>query len=448
MVDKDKQLICIPGKSKLAEAVFDVNKPEPLSDEAFKDISETRDRIIRLKTLRNLEAMLNGYGILCRFDVTNKDVILTIPGHYSCPDLIANSAIAYIISLAVLNGIHSANTDRFILAIAAKNQFNPVLDWIRSKPWDGKPRLQAMCETIITPDDYNESLKNILLSRWFMSAVAALLINSFSSRGVLVFAGPQSIGKTRFVASLIDDPILRESVIKLDHLLDATNKDSILSAISNWIVEIGELESSFARGFARLKGFITNNRDKVRKPYDRRESDFPRRTVFIATVNSHNFLLDDTGNTRWWTIPVLKLDYEHGIDTQQFWAEMLHLFESKDNPQWWLTKEEEAMLEEYNSDHRVISAVEDILSTRLDYDLPESQWVYQTASGALKSVGIDTPTNPQAKQAADFLRERFGKPRKIRGYMVYKIPSARTRHDSIMGNVLDDEPPVTGDDEF
>ena len=62
------------------------------------------------------------------------------------------------------------------------------------------------------------------------------------------------------------DPILRDAVIKLDHHLDTGNKDSQITAICHWIVEIGELDSSFRKDIARLKGFITSDRDKVRKP--------------------------------------------------------------------------------------------------------------------------------------------------------------------------------------
>ena len=146
-----------------------------------------------------------------------------------------------------------------------------------------------------------------------MELAAALKPRGFRGRGVLTFQGPQGIGKTSWVASLVPDPVLRDMVIKLDHHLDPNNKDSILGAISHWIVEIGELDSSFKKDVARLKGVLTSDSDKVRRPYARTESEYPRRTVFFATVNDNNFLVDSTGNTRWWTIPLASIKYQHGF---------------------------------------------------------------------------------------------------------------------------------------
>ena len=67
---------------------------------------------------------------------------------------------------------------------------------------------------------------------------------------------------------------------------------------------------------------LTTDFDRVRRPYDRRESEYPRRTVFIATVNGMNFLSDPTGNTRWWTIAVDDLNFRHDIDMQQLFAQL------------------------------------------------------------------------------------------------------------------------------
>lgn len=167
---------------------------------------------------------------------------------------------------------------------------------------------------------------------------------------MLTFQGPQGIGKTTFIRSLISDDALRESVVKLDHHLDGADKDTIITAATHWIVEIGELDSSFRKDIARLKGIITADTDKVRLPYHRRDSEFPRRTVFCATVNARHFLVDETGNSRA-TIPVIAMNYQHGIDMQQLWAQVRSKFESA-GFQWWLTPEEEAALEAKNRDHR------------------------------------------------------------------------------------------------
>lgn len=177
-------------------------------------------------------------------------------------------------------------------AIADGHAYNPVADWINSKPWDGVDRLPEIEATVHQQDHYPPILKTMLLRKWMRSAAAAAIRPGYKGRGVLTFQGPQGIGKTSWVKALVPEPKLRDSVVKLDHHLDGSNKDSILGAVSNWVVEIGELDSSLKKDVARLKGLITADSDRVRRPYDRRESEYPRRTLFIATVNDTSFLVE------------------------------------------------------------------------------------------------------------------------------------------------------------
>lgn len=202
-------------------------------------------------------------------------------------------------------------------------------------------------------------------------------------------------------------------MVKLDHHLDG-GKDSQIGAITNWLVEIGELDSSFRKDVARLKGFLTNDRDKVRRPYDKTEAEYQRRTVFMASVNQHDFLVDPTGNSRWWTLPCTAIDYEHGLDMQQLFAQLATLLEAGE--QWWLTPEEEDQLEYRNSAHRSFSVVVDRLEAGLDLD-PDSvvDPEARTASEVLIRVGFDHPTNQQAKECAAFLRTHFGGSKRIQG---------------------------------
>lgn len=170
---------------------------------------------------------------------------------------------------------------------------------------------------------------------------------------MLTIQSPQSTGKTVWGGALVPDEKLRDDFIKLDHHLDAGNKDSLTTAITHWIVELGELDGSLKRDIAKLKGFVTGNRDKIRRPYARTDSEYPRRIVFFATVNDANFLVDDTGNTRFWTIPVTAIDHEHVIDMQQLFAQLAVVFEQGER--WWLIEREEQWLEEMNKDRRTVS---------------------------------------------------------------------------------------------
>ena len=388
-------------------------------------------------TIGNTEYLLSQYGITVRYNVIKKKLMISLPGHTGSIDNLDNVTMTRIISLATLNGLPYSQIPAYVEAIADQNMYNPVADWISSKPWDGKNRLPDICETVTERDDYPVRLKNTLICKWMLSAVAAVFTPvGFKARGVLTFQGEQGIGKTSWLKSLVNDRLLRETVVKIDHHLDGGNKDSILGAISNWFCEIGELDSSFKKDIGRLKGFLTSDADKVRRPYARGESEYQRRTVFFASVNRSDFLVDSTGNTRWWTIPVISVDYTHSIDMQQVFAQLLVSFNK--GVQWWLTKEEEMLLEQHNRDHRTISVIRERLLQLVDPELvDQGGHPAITASEVLEKIGYDRPTNPQCKECGGILRELLGEPKKIKGIYKWRIPLRRAPVNSPSLSALD-----------
>lgn len=358
-----------------------------------------------VSTIANLEYLLARHNIQTRYELITKKIDVSIPGHIGTCDNEANVVLSHVISLASQYGMATTHIPEYLSAIADKNTFNCVEDWIVSLPWDGIDRLPEFYDTLTTREGYPVELKVALLHRWMLSAVAAAVQPAgFKSRGVLTLQGDQSIGKTSWIRALIPDGILREKVMKLDHHLDASNKDTVITAISHWIVEIGELDSSFKKDVARLKGFLSSDVDKVRKPYARANTETGRRTVFAATVNEENFLVDQTGNTRFWTLPVVEVNYQHGLKMQQIFAQLLE--EYKAGEKWWLTAEEEQLLEVCNKDHQSVSVVEEIILEQLDMTSKQNYLI--TAKQLLACGGLKTPTNAQCKDANQVLRKLFG----------------------------------------
>ncbi|MBB3858994.1 putative P-loop ATPase [Novosphingobium hassiacum] len=222
-------------------------------------------------TMDNVEHLLAGNSINVSYDVISKRLsILHNARQLEECDLI---------SLANLNGVPSGQVLDFIGTLGRRNGSNPVADWIKSRPWDGSDRLQQLYHTVHVEESYPTEMRDALIYRWCLSAVAAALsLGNFHSRGVLTLQGPQGSGKTSWIARLVPED-LRRAWFKRDHHLDPCSKDSVLVAVAHGIVELGELDSSFRRDVARLKGFITNDCDRVRPPYAARAVDMGRRTV-------------------------------------------------------------------------------------------------------------------------------------------------------------------------
>lgn len=209
-------------------------------------------------------------------------------------------------------------------------------------------------------------------------------------------------------------------MVKLGHHLDASNKDSILSAISFAIVELGELDSSLKNDVARLKGFLTDDYDRVRRPYGKRESSFPRRTVFAASVNEQQFLKDSTGNTRFWTLPVVSIDHTHEIDTQQLFAQLA--IEVEAGEQWWLTKAENAKLEEMNAAHQSVSPIMEKLAVLIDRDRIGAPGINALTATEVVEMLEMPPTMANAREAGAALRSLLGPHKRINGINRWRVP--------------------------
>ena len=360
-------------------------------------------------TLDNIRYLLGECKIDLRYDVIKK----AVHAQRGATDLDEND----LASLANLNGLGTAQFIDFVGALARRNPLNPVANWIDSAPWDGQDRLSDFYATVMVQDNYPVHMRNILLRRWLLACVAAALEKDrFGGRGVLTFQGGQGIGKTRWLKRLVPEP-MTNGWVKLDHHLDGNNKDSLFGAITHWIVEIGELDSTFRKDIGRIKGTLTRDSDKLRLPYARAPIELDRRTVFAATVNEGNFLVDTTGNSRWWTIAVEALDHGHDLPMQQIFAQIA--LEYRSGEQWWLTDEEQQMLDELNSHHQAASVIEERIRERIDAKgkSPRSM----TASTVLREIGFRFPSNAQAKEAGAVLRSIYGPPKKIQGIMKWKV---------------------------
>jgi hypothetical protein len=71
-----------------------------------------------------------------------------------------------------------------------------------------------------------------------------------------------------------------------------------------WIVELGELDGMRKGEQTAIKNFITATMDRYRSAYARQATNHPRQCVLAGTSNEGSFLRDDTGERRYWIMPV------------------------------------------------------------------------------------------------------------------------------------------------
>jgi putative DNA primase/helicase len=368
-------------------------------------------------TVENLEWMLKEYGITARYNQVRKSVEVRIPGRSYTADNEANAALAELTSVAHRSRMPTSNLDQYVKLLADRHAYNPVCEWITSRAWDGVKRIQLLLDTVRTSGD--AKLKDQLMYRWLLSAIAsAFKPYGFESHGCLVFTGPQGTGKTTWFRRLVPSDL---GLVLTGATLDPADKDSVITVVSHWIVELGELGATFRKAdIDRLKGYITKPTDRMRRPYDRLESEYQRRTVFGASVNDERYLVDDTGNRRWWTVPVSSIDYTHDIDMQQVWAELLTHFERGE--QWHLTPEENAALGKLNTEHESVDPIEELISSAFKWD--DSPRVnMMTASDVMVHIGFRSPTKAQANSASKILKKLAGEPQRKNSGRYFAMPA-------------------------
>jgi hypothetical protein len=373
-----------------------------------------------LGTRPNVAYLMSQYGITARYNEIKKGVELTFPTRTFFGDTAQENALVELSSLCSKNLLPKGDLTAYVKNIACDRAYSPVRDWIESKEWDRESRLPALLATLTTRPE-NVALKDALVRRWLISAVAAAYRpNRFEAHGALVFTGPQGAGKTTWFARLAPESL---GVIMVGASVDPSDKDSVTRVVSHWIVELGELDATFRKAdIAKLKAFVTLAVDKLRRPYDRLESEYKRSTVFGGSVNEDRYLVDDTGNRRWWTVPVVKVDYQHSIDMQQLWAEVLTLYQAGE--QWWLTKAENEALTLLNEQHEAVDPVMEKIQRRFDFEtngpLRRSQ---MTATEVLVSIGYDKPNKAQATHASKVLKQLCGcDPKHTKSGRVFDMP--------------------------
>jgi hypothetical protein len=374
---------------------------------------------VPLGTIENTRVLLANMQTTVRYNVISKQLEILIPGRSYTADNQANSTLARVLSEASRAGISTKHILQYVWEIADTNPFNPVATWIDSKPWDGTSRIETFFETIHSSDP--KEYKNLVLRKWMTQCIAAAFSpNGIAAQLVLVFQGAQGIGKTRWISSLIPDEL--RNFILTGFVLETKNKDSLLLATSHWLVEMGEMNSSFARSdHASLKAWITQPFDKIRRPYALTESVYPRRMSLYASINDSEFLIDPTGSRRFIPLAVKKLDFDHGIDLQQLWAEVL--FEYRQGASYYLTREEMNLVETCNERFAVADPIEERIAGGYDWSAPEAQWEEATATNVLIRLGISNPTKSQTMAASNAIRRLNGDQfRRTKSARLLRIP--------------------------
>jgi len=270
------------------------------------------------------------------------------------------------------------------------------------------------CDAVLPePTIYDEMLKRTLIG-----AVARAFNPGCKHDTACVLMGDQGAYKSSFWGCL-GGPFFS------DALGDISSKDDVMVLHRSWMMEWAELDHITGRRHAgQVKAFLSQAVDLMRVPYGKAVESFPRRGIIVGTTNkTTGFLVDETGNRRFWVIPTTKTQQDQ-IDTASLmlerdaiWSAVVHAYRAGETNR--LSIEMEVRVTEENDNYVIDSpwrsAIEEHLDKRRTVDLLTTE---ELLNNAIKKPA-ERQTRADQMQVASILKDL--------GYVAKREASGRRR---------------------
>jgi predicted P-loop ATPase len=282
-------------------------------------------------------------------------------------------------------------------AVAEKQRYHPVIEYLDGCQWDDKPRLATWLTDFLGAKDcaYTRQVGRCSL----IAAVARIRCPGSKVDTMPILEGAQGLGKSTLLRVLFEP-------WHSDEIADFGSKDAAMQLSGAWLIEISELDAMSRSDAGRIKAFISRTTDRYRPPYGSRVIEQPRSCVFWGTTNSDGYLKDDTGGRRFWPVKVGRVDIKSlAAARDQLWAEAQHAYRLGE--EWWFQSEGvqeaaaaeqraryegdpwDAMIEAYVAGRSFIT-IDELLTKVIN--LPAGQWGQREqnrVSRCLRSLGLE-----------------------------------------------------------
>ena len=248
---------------------------------------------------------------------------------------------------------------------------HPIRDYISGLAgWDGQDRVSELAahltaEPVVQGQTQQDAQQDLAwaLHKWLVAMVVGWLSDTEANHQIFTLIGEQGIYKTTFFRYLLPPP-LRDYFWENTRNSFSTNDDK-LATTENCLVEIEEVEAVEGHDMSDMKGLVTSQTIKARRPYAPFRSAKVRLASFCASGNQQRFLTDMSGNRRWLCFRVTRIDNPRlwQMDYPQLYAQLRQ--EYNDGFQYYFDKKDERRVERLNEPFRVISVEEQLIASRL-----------------------------------------------------------------------------------
>lgn len=203
--------------------------------------------------------------------------------------------------------------------VADENQHDTAQIWLAGleSAWDGLRRVETF---LIDRFGCEDTPYVRAVSRYLWTAMAGRVMSPGCQVDMcMVLEGDQGLRKTSSIKAMVPGEE-HYMIVNFEE-----NEETTARKMRGVLVgEIAELRGLGTKDEDAIKLFMTQRHEKWIPKYKEFSTTFPRRLVFIGTLNlkTVGFLTDETGNRRWLPVHVERADVE-GIerDRDQLWAE-------------------------------------------------------------------------------------------------------------------------------
>jgi hypothetical protein len=200
--------------------------------------------------------------------------------------------------------------------LALENRFDPAVDYLNAQQWDGVARVDTWLTTYFGAEDteLNRAIGRIAL----VAQVRRARQPGCKFDQILVLESPEGYFKSTALSVLAGAP----ENFSDQTILGKSDKEQQELLRGIWVYEIADLSNIRKAEVEHVKAFASRTHDRARPAYGRARIDLPRRCIIWATTNNAEYLKSQSGNRRFWPIPVKVIDIEAlKRDRDQLFAE-------------------------------------------------------------------------------------------------------------------------------
>jgi len=276
-------------------------------------------------TCANTRIAIGKLGIICGYDEFHDKLLIGGKPIGQYAGELSDHACVYLRKLIEQEFSFDAGREKTFdacLQLCLEDRFDPVVDYIEGLRWDGIERIDEWMTTYLGAKDteLNRAIGRISL----IAQVRRARHPGCKFDQIIVLEGPEGKDKSTALLTLAGG----SENFSDQTILGQRDRDQQEALRGVWVYEIADLSNIRKAEVEDVKAFASRTHDRARPAYGRFRLDLPRRGVIWATTNNSEYLKSQTGNRRFWPVPVAvvrSIDVESlERDRDQLFAEAAH----------------------------------------------------------------------------------------------------------------------------